>query len=140
MKAKIKITKEVDVKWLSVSAEVRYWEDATVNGVEDTDGTLIPLRKEDCWEPWINVETGVIKDWPAGTTADIHYKVCDAGAYTLTGDIGDTIKTIEGYVPSCLCPERNGYGDYIIMEVDATGKIKGWNPDLADLLESNDDN
>ena len=35
--------------YIEVSAEVRYWEDATINGTEDTDGTLTPLRKDACW-------------------------------------------------------------------------------------------
>ena len=62
---------------LRVSAGVRYWEDASVNGVEDTDGTLIPFRKGDLWCPIIDLETGQIYDWPAGANAYIHYKVCD---------------------------------------------------------------
>jgi hypothetical protein len=32
---------------LHVKAGVRYWEDATVNGEEDTDGSFIPFRNED---------------------------------------------------------------------------------------------
>jgi len=134
MKTKIKIEKEVDIKWLSVSAEVRYWEDSDVNGVTDEDGSLIPLRKKDCWEPWIDVDTGIIKDWPIGTTANIHYKVCDAGVYSLLGEIGDTFFTKEGYVPSCLCPKESGYGDYIIMDINAEGKIEGWKPKFDDFI------
>lgn len=30
---------------LKVEAGVRYWEDATVNGIEDVDGALIPCKK-----------------------------------------------------------------------------------------------
>ena len=30
--------------YLEVEAEVRYWEDATVNGQEDEAGTLIPFK------------------------------------------------------------------------------------------------
>lgn len=138
MKATIKTTKEVNIKYLAVSAEVRYWEDAEVNGVADENGELIPLKKEDCWEPWIDVDAGIIKEWPKGTTADIHYKVCDAGIYTLIDEIGDTLLTKEGYVPSCLSPEENGYGDYIIMKIDGEGKIKGWVPDLNDLFEGDE--
>ena len=35
-------TTRVPVKYLRAECGVRYWEDATVNGVEDTDGKLIP--------------------------------------------------------------------------------------------------
>lgn len=40
---KLKVEKEFDIKTLVVSANVRYWEDSTINGVEDKDGTLTPL-------------------------------------------------------------------------------------------------
>jgi hypothetical protein len=30
--------------YIEVEAEVRYWEDASVNGQEDTDGKLMPFR------------------------------------------------------------------------------------------------
>lgn len=32
----------MQARYLEVCAQVRYWEDATVNGAEDADGTLIP--------------------------------------------------------------------------------------------------
>jgi len=38
MKAKIKIEKEVELKTLIVKASVHYYEDAIVNGIEDTKG------------------------------------------------------------------------------------------------------
>jgi hypothetical protein len=136
MKATVKVTKEVEIKWLWVSAEVRHWEDATVNGIEDAEGTLIPCRKQDCWEPWIDIDTGIIKDWPKGTTAEIHYKVCDAGVYDLVDEKGDTIISVEDYVPTCLCPEEQGFGDYIIMSVNEDGQIQGWKPFIDDLIGS----
>jgi len=36
----------VNFTHLKVKCGARYWEDATVNGVEDTEGLLIPLRDE----------------------------------------------------------------------------------------------
>ena len=38
MKAKIRIEKEYEVKYLQVNAGVRYWEDSEINGVEDGFG------------------------------------------------------------------------------------------------------
>lgn len=46
--------------YIEVSAGVRYWDDATVNGTTDTDGTLIPLRKGDNWEPVIRLADGMV--------------------------------------------------------------------------------
>lgn len=50
--------------YIEVSAGVRYWEDATINGATDTDGTLTPMRKGDNWEPVIRLADGMVMDWP----------------------------------------------------------------------------
>jgi len=134
-KITIKIEQEVEVKTIIATANVRYWEDATINGKEDKDGTLTPLRKGDCWNPTIDLETGVIADWPAGTTANIHFKVCDEGVYQLADADGKIVKEIEGYVPNIMCPQDRGYGDYIIMKIDENGKIDNWKIDLAEFEE-----
>ena len=52
--------------YIEVEAEVRYWEDATVNGQEDTTGTLMPFRFGDKWCPTIRLEDGWIVNWPEG--------------------------------------------------------------------------
>jgi hypothetical protein len=132
MKIKIKVEKEFDIEKLQVNAGVRYWEDATVDGVEDESGDLIPCREGDRWCPTIDIESGHIINWKLGVVADIHYKVCDDGEYTLEDEDSNPIKHIEGYVPNIMCPEGNGYGDYIIMKVDADGRIENWKQDLSD--------
>lgn len=140
MKTTISTTKEVEITHLQVSAEVRYWEDAEVNGLEDVTGSLIPFKYGDLWRPSINVETGIITDWPKGTVANVHYKVCDAGRYYLNDANGDCVASIEDdYVPGCLCPKENGYGDYIILNIDDDGKIDGWqfNADHVKEFETN---
>ena len=138
MQITIQETKDVDVKFLQASCGVRYWEDASVNGVDDTDGKLIPLRVGDCWEPLIDLETGIIQNWPPGTAADIHYKVCDAGVYSLLDAGGNVVKKIDGYVPKIMCPGDDGYGDYVIMTVDGAGQIAGWRADLKAFSADND--
>jgi hypothetical protein len=138
MKMKIKVTKDVEVKTLHVEAGVRYWEDATVNGVEDGAGDLIPFREGDYWKPVIDIETGKVLDWPQGVKADIHYKVCDDGAYTLKDENGETIKMIDGYVPKIMSPGGIGYGDYIIMRIDEQGQIDNWQPTLREFTRESD--
>ena len=119
-------------KFLAVEAGVRYWEDATINGAEDAEGSLIPFRCGDEWCPIIKLQTGVIQDWPEGTEADIHYKVCDAGQYWLEDADGVRRWKYQGYyVPSILSPEENGYGDYIILHVFGDGSIRKWNGNVA---------
>ena len=130
----ITIPKLVHFDYVLVEAGVRYWEDARVNGTEDINGDLIPCRKYDYWCPKINIDTGQIEDWPKGKTADIYYKVCDDGAYEFMSREGLSI-IIEGYVPSFLSIDGDGYGDYISITVDENGFIKNWNPtDVAKYL------
>lgn len=127
MKATITVEKEVDIKTVHVEAHVRYWEDATINGVVDEDGTLTPCRKGELWCPVIDIDTGVITNWTKGVTASVHFKVCDAGSYFLKDAEGKIVLSIEGdYVPNKLIP--GSYGDYIIMQIDENGKIANWNP------------
>lgn len=125
------------ILFIEVRAEVRYWEDTSVNGVDDDDGTLIPLRDGKLWKPIIRVSDGQILNWPTGTVADIHYKVCDQGEYWLLDESHKRIFKYESdYVPDeYLCHGDNGYGDYIIFNVDENGKIKDFEKPMfiADL-------
>ena len=114
-------------RFIEVDAGVRYWEDATINGVDDAAGA-VPFRKGDSWMPVIELATGRVVNWPADTTADIHYKVCDAGEYWLLDEAGSRIAKWAGcYVPDdILCVGENGYGDCIIFKIGDDGLITGW--------------
>jgi len=132
-------TRQVEVTHLKAECGVRYWEDATVNGVEDSEGTLVPCRSGRDWAPVIDLVTGQIKDWPEGKTAKIHYKVCDDGRYALLDASGAEVASITGYVPKIMCPGGSGYGDYVIMNIDGSGKIEGWHPDLSPFAPADND-
>lgn len=138
MKAKIKLEKEVEIKTLSVKAGARYWEDSTVNGVEDETGELIPCRDGDYWCPEIDIETGVVTNWEKGKVARVHYKVCDDGTYHLKDAEGNILLTKEYYVPKILDLDGESFGDYIILQIDENGKISEWNnnPDISDFVTS----
>lgn len=116
---------EVEVKYLEVKAGVRYWEDATIDGVEDVLGDLTPFRVGDHWCPVIELETGIIQGWKTGMTAFIHFKICDDGEYWLLDENRKRIAKWSGdYVPDkYLCHGDKGYGDYIILDIDKNGKI-----------------
>jgi hypothetical protein len=129
-------SEENDIKYLMVSAGVRHWEDAMVDGIEDTYGKLIPCRKGDYWCPIIDIETGIITNWKKGVVARVHYKVCDDGDYLITNSSNETIlQSINNYVPKILDLTLESYGDYIILEIDGEGKIKNWKntPSLKDF-------
>jgi len=116
------------VTHLEVEAEPRYWEDATVDGFDDVEGVLIPGRDGDVWKVRLDLIQGRIEDWPQGTTADIHYKVCDQGLYWLTDREGRRLAKWKGfYVPSDhLCHGGSGHGDYIILKIDGDGRIRDY--------------
>jgi hypothetical protein len=132
MKATIKIEKEVDIKTVLVEANVRYWEDAVIDGEPDEDGTKTPCRRVDLWCPEIDIDTGIITNWQKGVKAEIHFKVCDAGSYYLKDAEGNIVlKRENDYVPNELIP--GSYGDYIEMEIDENGQIANWRPSLEDF-------
>jgi hypothetical protein len=114
--------------FLNVAAKPRYWEDTTVNGVTDTeDGKLIPFRDGDTWNLHIDLSNGRVLGWPEGTTAEVHYKVCDTGQYWLEDADGKRAKWTSDYVPNdLLAIGEDGYGDYIILKISAEGMIQGW--------------
>lgn len=136
MKIKIKVEKEVEILFLQVKAKPRYWNDSSVNGDFDTeDGANMPCKVGDWWYPEINIETGFIRNWPLGTTASIHYKVCDNCSWKIIDVDGVCVQDVEDeYVPAGLCPVEDGYGDYIIMDIDKNGKIEDWSFDISDYM------
>ncbi len=85
------------MKFIEVSAEVRYWEDADVNSVQDDDGSLIPCRNGNLWCPVIRLSDGLIINWDVGREADIHYKVCDQGEYWLLDSTTKRSHKYKGY-------------------------------------------
>lgn len=132
--------RRVPVKYLRAECGVRYWEDASVNGVEDTDGNLIPLRNGDTWDVTIDLITGKIEGWPEGTTADIHYKVCDDGRYHLLDADRNVVRSIDEYVPKMMAPgdEDHGFGDYVVMNIAEDGTIDKWKVDLSEFEKGED--
>jgi hypothetical protein len=137
MKTSIKVEKEVDLKLLVVKAEPRYWEDSEVNGEDDTEnGDNIPCKNGNLWSPEIEIETGKILNWPQGVKASIHYKVCDCCGWELLDENKQVVLSAkDGYVPSTLYPKENGYGDYIIMDIDENGQIDNWEFNINDFKD-----
>lgn len=133
MEVEIEVKKVLDVKYLKCRIGARYWEDATVNGVEDTDGDLIPLRNGEYWCPTIELETGIIQNWTSGVTADIHYKSCDENEFTLLDQDNNVLHKQNSYVPDFLAINDDSFGDYVIMTVEGNGQIKDWDSKKIDF-------
>jgi len=127
MKVKLKIEKEFEVKYLKAQVGARYWEDSDVNGVEDTEnGDNIPCKIGDKWIVQIDLETGQIINWPNGTTASIHYKSCDDNIFSLLDEDNNVITQRDGYVIDLMSPKEEGFGDYVIMDINENGIITNW--------------
>lgn len=128
MKFYRKIVLTIDVKYLNINLPVRY---------DDEDIPYdAPMRCGDVWQAHIDIDAGIVLDWPQGKTLNMHMKVCDSGIYTLYTAEGEEVACIEGdYVPNSLVPGE--YSDYVHLNIDATGKIINWpaNPNLADFYK-----
>ena len=149
----ITIIEPSDVKYLRIDVGPRYWEDSDINGEEDISydeqhkgaQPRMPFAVycEDAakrnpsdsyrWQLTIDLSKGEILDWPLGTTANIHYKVCDDGTYYLLDENKNVLEEKNCYVPDILAYNCDGWGDYIIMNIDKNGKIKNY-PDNPNYL------
>lgn len=128
-------------KIVKVQAGVLYFEnsDVFINGEwkEDVEGNttkpLMPccvLQENDeyTWNPIIDIEKGKILNWENGVKAVIHYKVCDQCKIDyFENDKFICNNDVELYVPDFLCTTGEGFGDYIIINVEEDGKISYWN-------------
>lgn len=117
-------------------AEVRYWENALVNGVRDEKGELIPCKCGELWILEIDPKNGNITNWIQGISASVHYKVCDEFSYQY-GEAGDSnVIKRQGYVPRFMFSPKAGRtfdSDYIVMDISPDGFIEGWNFDESML-------
>lgn len=141
-------------KYFKVDAGGIFFEDATVNGTEDISwdeqkygvSPRMPLmvynylNKDYRWQFEIDLETGNIINWPKGTTASTCYKVRDEGSYALLDENHNVIHKADCYVPKILAyldkAQSYGFGDYIILSIDAEGHLKDFpqGEELKELL------
>lgn len=126
MKVTVKTEEEVEIKFVKVNVAVRYGEEDIPND--------FPLRKGDMWSAIIDIDNGMILDWPKGTKGELYMKVCDEGSYYLLDESGNTVLSIEeDYVPNELLPGE--YGDYLDLDINEDGYINNWysKPSLSDF-------
>lgn len=110
------VRQEFDVSTVDIVVPVRY-------GDEDIPFDA-PLRTGNVWRATVDVTTGIIANWPQGKVLDLHMKVCDEGSYFVRDYHHTVVYSREvDYVPSWIPGE---YGDYVVMKIDTTGHIEGW--------------
>ena len=148
---------EFEAKFLKVRAGVRYPEDSEFIEVEndrkvnyindDEENPKMPFmevendkygHKKFYWTPIIDLENGIIINWPKGVKVHAYYKVCDDFECTVYDEYDNEVLHYEGYVPDFMAIEEEGYGDYIDMIIDENGCIQDWNitsSDIQSLME-----
>jgi len=125
MKIELTEKKECEARFLRVSANVRRWSGAEINGKIDESGSKVPFRCGDFWAPVIDIDNGTVVAWPDDMVAKFYFKICDTGSYYLLDKNMDILASIDNnYVPNGLCHGDIGYGDYIIFNVGGDGKIE----------------
>lgn len=149
MKVRMMIPHTYDVTTLKVDLGVRYWKDGEINGEDDIsyeeqkagEAPRMPFaEKMDRvtgatphgayrLRMFIDLNTHSVIGWPKGTTAKLHYKICDDGEYTIFDKDGNEIACVQSYVPEFL----GEYGDYFIMDIDQDGEIANFNPTSYDI-------
>lgn len=150
MKQKIKIEITVGLAIAECQIFARYWEDSEINGVEDdANNPKMPCvesvehfyygEKILAWCPIIDLDNGRILNWSRGYVTKIHYKSCDENVVVIKDLNGEVVKHYTGYVPRFLDPYRDGYGDYVIMEIDSNGYIRDFDNCLDDIFDDEED-
>lgn len=149
---------EFEAKFLKVRAGVRYPEDSEFIEVEndrkvnyisdDEENPKMPFMKVEYdkyghkkfyWTPTIDLENGVIINWPKGVKVHVFYKVCDDFECTVYDEYYNEVLHYEGYVPDFMAIEEEGYGDYIDMIIDENGCIQKWNITSSDIQQLMED-
>lgn len=137
-----------NIKYIIADFGVRYFEDSTINGVEDDDinpkmPCVVDRFGDKRWIIKVDIDTGEVVGWPKDTVADIHYKICDDGHYSLLNEQNDIIEEFDSYVPDVFAINDSGYGDYVIMTIDRDGFIENWqctSEDIIDMIDRQFDN
>lgn len=149
---------EFEAKFLKVRAGVRYPEDSEFIEVEndrkvnyisdDEENPKMSFMKVEYdkyghkkfyWTPTIDLENGVIVNWPKGVKVHVFYKVCDDFECTVYDEYDNEVLHYEGYVPDFMAIEEEGYGDYIDMIIDENGCIQKWNITSSDIQQLMED-
>lgn len=131
MKTEVPTTKEIEVSHVRICAAVNYDEEEIPND--------FPFRLGETWDAVVNIDTGVIRDWPTGHPFKMHLTVKDSGCYYLLTPEGNVVGSIESnYVPHRLIP--GDYGDVIRFDIDSFGRITNWpkNPDVSEFFGRDD--
>ena len=139
IKRKVNIEEEVDIKYIKADFGVLFFEDAEVNGRQDSnENPSMPFIEGRRWQINVDIDRGCILNWPKNVLAHINYKVRDNGKYEIYDSNKMLILKKEGYVPEIFGQDYMNFGDYVSITVNDEGLISNWKVTeemLADLLQ-----
>lgn len=143
MKMKIKMTKEVEIKYIGFYIPI-YQEDIEFIS-EDKEllekNLSASLSFDDCTRPVnicgiVDIDTGEFINWEnIKNKVDIYSKVVDEGLYKVYDHNMEIIAEYDGYVPKFFECNENGYGDYFNMTISPDGYINNWSERILYKLE-----
>lgn len=117
---------EIEVDAIRLCVHVNYPEDIAPD---------FPGLSGESLSMTLDLDTGRIRDWPAGRVESLHLKVCDRGCYYLLSGREVVAEREQSYVPSCVPGQ---YGDYLIMQIAADGTVTNWRPNVDDVAHAFD--
>jgi len=129
---KVTLTKSVEFTWTAfrLVAQIRYVDEDAPDGMFGLKGETLELTVDLLDDG----KAAKIRGWK-GPAIDLHSKVCDCCSVYLMGPEGTTFAEREdNYVPDFFPGDH--YGDYLILNIDASGTITNWKkPKLAEVCE-----
>ena len=154
MRLKVKVIKEMDVRYLQALMGVRYYSDCkysldngntwkddlgdTEEDEEKVKGLLPGITTDDIgygentyWKVIIDLEDGKVLNWNDRLTLSTHFKVCDDGEYKFLDDNMDEIVNLnksygQCYVPEFMSIDDEGFGDYVHLTIHPDGTIENY--------------
>lgn len=114
--------------------EPKNWNRAYFCEVCDVDGSITPFRKGSQWEVTIDIQNGIVLDWPEDEFGEIHYRIEKAGQYFLLDANKNPIaKFIHRCVPNeFLHHPGEGWGESINLVVCTDGVISQYQKPTID--------
>lgn len=94
-----------------------------------------PMPGDSMTKILINIEEGIIQNWPEDSKYLLDIKVGDNCDYTLIDNIGTEVKEIQqSCVPNELIPGE--HGDFILLKINEHGRIENWpeSPEVTDFF------
>ncbi|MCJ8293543.1 MAG: hypothetical protein MJK15_03975 [Colwellia sp.] len=131
MKVTVIKKEEVEVKFVFININPRHL---------DEEEKPVPMLKGDTWDAIVDINTGIIRDWPQGEEREYYWKICDAGSYHLLDSDEQIVLSINNnYVPNNLLPGE--WGDYLELKINGDGLITNWlsNPTAEDFYKDDED-